>query len=154
MPAECNPSLFDFAPVAGHAVVAAFDGGAITSDAGALLLGATDRAIRLIERFASCFADQRAPAQIILDLDATDDPLHGHQEGRFFHGYSYGVVDVHSFLILYRKSEPHFISPMRRQGVHELISGRLTEWPTIIPRTEASQSIVGQMGPFYDEAVS
>src|SRR5690349_13329664 len=61
MPAECNPSLFDFAPVAEHAVVAAFDGGAITSDAGALLLGATDRAIRLIERFASCFADQRAP---------------------------------------------------------------------------------------------
>lgn len=29
----------------------------------------------------------KPPAQIILDLDATDDPLHGHQEGRFFHGY-------------------------------------------------------------------
>jgi hypothetical protein len=28
-----------------------------------------------------------APAQIILDLDATDDPIHGNQEGRFFHGY-------------------------------------------------------------------
>jgi hypothetical protein len=28
-----------------------------------------------------------APAQIWLDLDATDDPLHGTQEGRFFHGY-------------------------------------------------------------------
>jgi len=27
------------------------------------------------------------PNEIILDLDATDDPLHGHQEGRFFHGY-------------------------------------------------------------------
>jgi hypothetical protein len=33
----------EFAPVEGHAVVAAFDGGAITSDAGALLLGAADR---------------------------------------------------------------------------------------------------------------
>jgi len=32
-------------------------------------------------------AHRRAPRQIILDLDATDDPLHGHQEGRFFHGY-------------------------------------------------------------------
>jgi hypothetical protein len=32
--------------------VAAFDGGAVTSDAGALLLGATDRAIRLVERLA------------------------------------------------------------------------------------------------------
>jgi len=30
-------------------------------------------------------AHRRAPAQIILDLDATDDPLHGNQEGRFFH---------------------------------------------------------------------
>src|SRR3989442_12579167 len=27
------------------------------------------------------------PAEIVLDLDATDDPLHGKQEGRFFHGY-------------------------------------------------------------------
>ena len=39
--------------------MASFDGGAITSDAGALLLGQTDRAIRLTERFASCFADTR-----------------------------------------------------------------------------------------------
>jgi hypothetical protein len=178
--------LFGFARVEGRAVVAAFDGGKITSDAGALLLGATDRAIRLVDRFAGCFADSRTPElvehqvptlvgqrvfgialgyedlvdhdelrhdpvmaalagklaarrsdctplagkstlnrlelsrpeptryhkisydgaaierlfvdlfleahrqtppQIILDLDATDDPLHGHQEGRFFHGY-------------------------------------------------------------------
>jgi hypothetical protein len=49
MPAECNPTLFEFAPVAGRAVVAAFDGGRITSDAGSLLLGATDRAIRLVD---------------------------------------------------------------------------------------------------------
>ena len=40
---------------------AAFDGGAITSDAGALLLGATDRAIGLAERFATCFQDHRQP---------------------------------------------------------------------------------------------
>ena len=32
-------------------------------------------------------AHDTPPKQIILDLDATDDPLHGHQEGRFFHGY-------------------------------------------------------------------
>ena len=31
-------------------------------------------------------AHERAPRQIILDLDATDDPVHGEQEGRFFHG--------------------------------------------------------------------
>ena len=45
MPTECSADLFGFAPVEGREVVAAFDGGAITSDAGALLLGATDRAI-------------------------------------------------------------------------------------------------------------
>lgn len=32
-------------------------------------------------------AHEAAPEQIIVDVDATDDPLHGHQEGRFFHGY-------------------------------------------------------------------
>jgi len=32
-------------------------------------------------------AHPEAPAEIILDLDATDDPVHGSQEGRFFHGY-------------------------------------------------------------------
>ena len=43
-----------------------------------------------IERlFVDLFLDahRRAPEQIVLDLDATDDPVHGHQEGRFFHGY-------------------------------------------------------------------
>ena len=59
MPTDCNPALFEFPPVEGRAVVASFDGGAITSDAGALLLGQTDRALRLTERFAACFADTR-----------------------------------------------------------------------------------------------
>jgi len=45
-------------------VEAAFDGGTITSDAGALLLGATERTIGLIERFAGCFADRRRPELI------------------------------------------------------------------------------------------
>ena len=61
MPTECSATLFEFAPVEGRQVVAAFDGGAITSDAGALLLGETDRAIRLTERFAACFTDARMP---------------------------------------------------------------------------------------------
>jgi hypothetical protein len=186
MPTECNSELFDFGTVEGRAVEMAFDGGVMTSDAGALLLRATDRAIDLKDRFARCFRDhrcaeliehevvtlvgqrifgialgyenlndhddlrhdpvmavlagklaarrkdcapvagkstlnrlelsrpaptryhkiaydqaaieslavelfldahERPPRQIILDLDATDDPLHGSQEGRFFHGY-------------------------------------------------------------------
>jgi hypothetical protein len=59
MPTECNAELFEFTAVDSRAVVAGFDGGAITSDAGALLLGATNRAIRLIGRFADCFIDRR-----------------------------------------------------------------------------------------------
>jgi hypothetical protein len=62
MQTECSADLFGFAPVEKHAVVAAFDGGKITSDAGALLLGLTDRAIGLVDRFARCFVDTRNPA--------------------------------------------------------------------------------------------
>src|SRR5947209_12894226 len=56
---ECSADLFGFAPVEGRDVVAAFDGGAITSDAGALLLRAADHAIELTKRFAACFHDAR-----------------------------------------------------------------------------------------------
>src|SRR5256714_5443151 len=64
MQTECSADLFGFARVEGRAVVAGFDGGKMTSDAGALLLGATDRAIRLVDRFAGDFADSRAPELI------------------------------------------------------------------------------------------
>src|SRR5467141_4372130 len=59
MPTECTPDFFGFEPFEVREVVAAFDAGAITSDAGALLLGATDRAIRMMDRFAVCFHDVR-----------------------------------------------------------------------------------------------
>jgi Transposase DDE domain group 1 len=196
MPTECSTKFFDFARVESKTVVAGFDGGMITSDAGALLLGQADRAIGMADRLARCFTDHRDPVlvehmvgtlikqrvygialgyedlndhdefrhdpvlatlvgklearrkdcapaggkstlnrlelsratptryhkiahdagaiealfvdlfldahkapsrEIILDLDATDDPLHGHQEGRFFHGY----YDCYCYLPLY-----------------------------------------------------
>jgi len=49
----------------------------------------------LVESFIDSFAE--APEELVLDFDATDDPVHGHQEGRFFHGY-YGH---YCFLPLY-----------------------------------------------------
>ncbi|MBV8869702.1 MAG: transposase [Acetobacteraceae bacterium] len=61
---ECSPALFEFAPVESHAVVAGFDGGAIASDAGGLPLGSADRAAGLVERFAACFTDARAPDRV------------------------------------------------------------------------------------------
>jgi len=213
MPTECIPDLFGFAPVEKRAVVASFDGGSISSDAGGLLLGATDRAIGLIERLAGCFVDRRdqrliehevrtlvgqrvfglalgyedlndhdhlrhdplfavlagklearredcapvagkstlnrlelsrpepskyhkighdgaaievllvqvfveahkrPPSQIVLDLDATDDPLHGEQEGRFFHGY----YDCYCYLPLYIFCGRHLLaSKLRRSNI-------------------------------------
>ena len=52
MPTECSRNLFGFEAVEGRQVVAAFDGGQVTSDAGALLLGAVNRAIGLVGRLA------------------------------------------------------------------------------------------------------
>jgi len=58
---------------------------------------------RALVQFAAVLVDQflaahpRPPESLILDLDATDDPVHGHQEGRFFHGY----YDHYCFLPLY-----------------------------------------------------
>jgi hypothetical protein len=57
-----------FARVDGRDLVADFGGGAITSDAGALLLGATDRAIGLVDRFAACFSDGRAPGRVVHEV--------------------------------------------------------------------------------------
>lgn len=49
----------------------------------------------LVDQFIRSY--RRAPAELILDFDATDDPVHGRQEGRFFHGY----YDQYCFLPLY-----------------------------------------------------
>jgi len=49
----------------------------------------------LVEQFIASF--KRAPKKLILDFDATDDVVHGKQEGRFFHGY----YDHYCFLPLY-----------------------------------------------------
>jgi hypothetical protein len=209
MQTECSAEQFDFGVVEGREVVAAFDAGLVTSDAGALLLGAADRAIDLIGRFAECFHDRRraeliehevvtlvgqrvfaialgyedlndhdelrhdpvmatlagklsarrsdcapvagkstlnrlelsrpeptryhkiaydqdaieeltvelfldaykrVPKKIILDLDATDDPLHGHQEGRFFHAY----YDCYCYLPLYVFCGRHLLAAKLR----------------------------------------
>src|SRR5438128_4909677 len=64
MPTECIAEQFDFGTVEGRAVEAAFDAGLVTSDAGALLLRATDRAIGMMDRFAACFHDERRPELI------------------------------------------------------------------------------------------
>ena len=61
MPTECSRDLFGHEAVEGRQVVAAFDGGQISSNAGALLLGTANRAIGLIRRLAGGFVDRRVP---------------------------------------------------------------------------------------------
>src|SRR4051795_5861131 len=68
MPTQCSADLFGFAPVDGRRVEAGFDGGTMTSDAGALLLGATDRVVGLVGRLAGCFVDARRPDLIEHDV--------------------------------------------------------------------------------------
>ena len=232
MQTECSADLFGFARVESRAVVAGFDGGKMTSDAGALLLGAADQAIRLVDRFAECFADSRAPEliehtvrtlvgqrifalalgyedvvdhdqlrhdpslavlagklsarrkdcaplagkstlnrlelggpeltryhriawdgakiealfvdlfleahqhppkQIILDLDATDDPLHGHQEGRFFHGY----YDCYCYLPLYIYSGSHLLASKLRRANIDASAGAIEETARIVAQIRA-----------------
>ena len=50
---------------------------------------------QLVEQFIGSF--EHRPEELVLDFDATDDPVHGHQPGRFFHGY----YDGYCFLPLY-----------------------------------------------------
>lgn len=229
MPTQCNPKPMHFARVDRRDVTADFGGGAMTSDAGTLLLGATDRAINLIDRFAACFTDGRnagrvvhdvrtligqrvfgialgyedlndhdelrrdpvigtvlerlearrarcaplagkstlnrlehaptaghryrkiahdpeaiehlfvdlfldahakAPARITLDLDATDDPIHGYQEGRFFHGY----YDCYCYLPLYIFCGDHLLAARLRRSNIDASAGATDEIERIVAR--------------------
>ncbi len=69
MRAECNPTSMRFARLKGRYVVADFGGETMTSDAGALLLGATDHATGLVERFAGCFSDGRSAGRVVHDVE-------------------------------------------------------------------------------------
>jgi len=237
MPTECIAELFGFEAVERRRVEAAFDGGRMTSDAGALLLSRTARAMGLIDRFAGCFADHRnpalieheiatlvgqrvygialgyedlvdhdqlrhdpvlaalggklqarrsscaalagkstlnrlelsrveptryhkishdgaaierlfvdlfleahatAPAEIVLDLDATDDPVHGEQEGRFFHGYygGYCYLPLYVFCgrhLLAAKLRPANIdgSAGARAEVERIVGQIRARWPQV-----------------------
>ena len=64
MQTECTPKLLEFEAVERRSVVAGFDGGNITSNAGALLLGQVDRGLGLVRRFADCFIDRRDPRYV------------------------------------------------------------------------------------------
>jgi hypothetical protein len=80
----------------------------------------------LVELFLE--AHERAPQQIILDLDATDDPLHGEQEGRFFHGY----YDCYCYLPLYVFCGRHLLAAKLRRANIDGAAGSVQELARII----------------------
>jgi hypothetical protein len=237
MTTECNQQSFEFHPLNQRQVVGRFDGGAITTDAGGLLLREVEKGTGIIARFAGCFRDHRAagqvehtvrelvaqrvyglvlgyedlndheelrrdpllaalaekadptgesrarqrdrgkalagkstlnrlelsgavvkdeerykkitlemeavdrllveifleahaepPEEMVLDLDATDDPLHGNQEGRFFHGY-YGH---YCYLPLYIFSGDHLLCARLRPSNLDVSAGCVEELERIV----------------------
>jgi hypothetical protein len=219
---ECTQTSFEFEGHFSKRIVARFDGGRQTSDAGGLLLRETDRRLKLLSRFAACFIDGRdasriehrveemvaqriyglalgyedlndheqlrhdpllavlagktdvesalagkstlnrlelsttkadrykkifcnteaidqllvdvfiesypeAPDEIVLDLDATDLPIHGHQEGRFFHGF----YDHYCYLPLYIFCDDHLLGA-RLQSNIDGSAGALEEVQRIV----------------------
>src|SRR5579884_1395916 len=76
---------------------------------------------------------KRAPRRIVLDLDATDDPLHGHQEGRFFHGY----YDQYCYLPLYIFCGEHLLCVRLRQANIDAAAGSLAEVERIVAQIRA-----------------
>ena len=79
-------------------------------------------------------AHQQPPTQIVLDLDATDDPLHGHQEGRFFHGY----YKEFCYLPLYIFCGEHLLAAQLRTADNDASYGTVAELERIIPHIRAA----------------
>jgi hypothetical protein len=85
--------------------------------------------------FVDLFLDahRSPPRQIVLDLDATDVPLHGHQEGRFFHGH----YDCHCYLPLYVFCGRHLLAAKLRRSNIDGSAGALEEVERIVGRIRA-----------------
>jgi len=69
-----------------------------------------------------------APAEIVLDIDTTDLPLHGEQEGRFFHGY----YDSYCYLPLYVFCGEQVLCARLRESNHDAAFGCLQEIARIV----------------------
>ena len=87
---------------------------------------------RIENLFVDLFLQQHSkpPKQIILDLDATDDPLHGNQEGRFFHGY----YKEYCYLPLYIFCGDHLLGAKLRQANGDAAEGTVPELERIVSR--------------------
>ncbi len=86
----------------------------------------------LVEVFIE--SQERTPEQIVLDVDTTDLPLHGQQEGRFFHGY----YDSYCYLPLFIFCGEHVLCARLRQSNHDAYAGSLVEIQRIVKQIRAA----------------
>ena len=86
----------------------------------------------LVDLFLEAYVSP--PEEIILDVDATDDPLHGHQEGRFFHGYYRGYC----YLPLYIFCNEHLLCARLRKADQDGAAGTVDELSQIVERIRSS----------------
>ena len=105
MTTECNPAYLDFPMLGPRQVLADFDGGAISSDGGALLLRETERLTGIIRQFAACFADHRDP-------DLIEHPVE-HLLAQRVYALALGYEDLNDHDDLRRDPAP---GHRRRQG--------------------------------------
>lgn len=85
-----------------------------------------------VDVFVAAF--RKAPVEIVLDLDATDDPVHGQQEGRFFHGYYGGYC----YLPLYIFCGSHLLCARLRSANVDASSGAVAELARIVAQIRQS----------------
>src|SRR5580658_1413662 len=79
-------------------------------------------------------SQEKAPTEIVLDMDTTDLPLHGKQEGRFFHGY----YDNYCYLPLYVFCGDHVLCARLREANHDAAYGCLQEIRRIVTQIRAA----------------
>jgi hypothetical protein len=79
-------------------------------------------------------AHEEAPEEIVLDVDATDDPLHGNQEGRFFHGYYMNYC----YLPLYIFCGEHLLCARLRPSNIDASAGTVDELKRIVGQIRAA----------------
>jgi hypothetical protein len=86
----------------------------------------------LVKAFLESY--QEIPAEIVLDMDTTDLPLHGKQEGRFFHGY----YDKYGYLPLDVCGVDHMRCARLREANHDAAYGCLAEIERIVAQIRAA----------------
>ena len=114
-------------PLAGKSTLNRLEWGAVKQDRYRKIIVDDEAVDRFfVDVFLS--AHEQAPAEIVLDLDATDDALHGEQEGRFFHGYYGGYC----YLPLHIFCGSHLLCSRLRRSDIDASSGSVAEVERIV----------------------